>query len=318
MNSKRIRAALAATAVLCGMGAAEAQFGNLGRAARGLGINAPVPNALRGQEPISTSIRDATWGDPSKDGFVPPMPRQSLHQLGRTPDGGFTLAAGYYVFHNQSYCLHAGTHGPGGPRDRGDGYLYAPPRGTAEDAVMTIVRGSVAHPEIGQRDIQTLLWAIVARAKFEDLSPEHQAIAAQLLTRRQLATLNRSALGTAMGLVGGNLPEPLRSIAQAEARLRSLLSVGGGNYAELERVAVLNGPAPVGPGSQPVPAGRWSQHPDGYWVRYQPQGYTNTIVSLWVPPGSAGVGKVYDPATHIAVPGNTYRQRLIQSGRAYR
>ena len=27
------------------------------------------------------------------------------------------------------------------------------------------------------------------------------------------------------------------------------------------------------------------------------------------------VGKEYDPATHIAVPGNTARQRLIQSGR---
>ena len=32
--------------------------------------------------------------------------------------------------------------------------------------------------------------------------------------------------------------------------------------------------------------------------------------------GSPAVGKEYDPATHIAVPGNTARQRLIQSGRA--
>jgi hypothetical protein len=31
--------------------------------------------------------------------------------------------------------------------------------------------------------------------------------------------------------------------------------------------------------------------------------------------GSPAAGKGYDPATHIAVPGNTARQRLIQSGR---
>ena len=35
----------------------------------------------------------------------------------------------------------------------------------------------------------------------------------------------------------------------------------------------------------------------------------------WVPQGSPAVGKEYDPAAHIAVPGNTARQRLIQSGR---
>ena len=37
---------------------------------------------------------------------------------------------------------------------------------------------------------------------------------------------------------------------------------------------------------------------------------------VWVPQGSPSVGKEFDPAAHIAVPGNTARQRLIQSGRA--
>src|SRR5205809_8008122 len=92
--------------------------------------------------------------------------------------------------HDQSYCLHAGTQG----LDAGDGYLYAPPKGPAEDAVMTIVRNSVNHPEIPQHDIQVLLWAIIARAKFEDLAPEMKATASRLLTPRQLAALNRSAL----------------------------------------------------------------------------------------------------------------------------
>lgn len=306
-----LRGAMAAS-VMLGIGsAARAQLGGLG----GLGnkLGAHVPNVLGGKAPITTSLPDARWGDASKDGFTPREPKRSLMQLQRTPNGGFVLQPGYYSFHDQSYCLHAGTHGPGG----GDGYLYAPPKGSAEDAVMTIVRNSVNHPEIDQHLIQTLLWAIVARAKFENLSTEHKAVAARLLTPRQLAGLNRSALDLISGAgLPIDMPAPLRRIAEAEANLRQALT-GGGSYGELERLAVLTGAAPMGPGSQEIPRGRWSAHPDGYFIRYLPESYTNTMVEIWVPQGSPAVGKEYDPATHIAVPGNTARQRLIQSGRPY-
>src|SRR5919199_3685887 len=214
------------------------------------------------------------------------------------------------MFQDQSYCLKAGTHRPGG----GDGYLYAPPKGPAEDAVMSIVRNSVNHPEIHQHDIQLLLWAIIARAKFENLSTELKAVAARLLTPRQLAGLNRSALDFIPSQVMDRMPGPVRQIAQAEQSLRSMLT-SGASFSEMERVAVLAGMAPPGPGSVEVPSGRWSAHPDGYMIRYIPSGYSTTRVEIWVPQGSPAVGKEYDPATHIAVPGNTARQRLIQSGR---
>src|SRR3982751_6540242 len=294
-------------------GLASAQLGGLG----GLGdkFKNKTPNLLGDKQPITTSLPDAKWGDGSKDGFTPRDPERSLMTLQRTPNGGFVLQPGYYMLVDQSYCLKAGTHGPGA----GDGYLYAPPKGPAEDAVMTIVRNSVNHPEIHQHDIQVLLWAIIARAKFEDLQSEMKVTASRLLTPRQLAALNRSALdalsGNALTDALGGVPEPLRQIAQAEAQLRQMLTTPGASFAEMERVAVLSGNAPEGPGSQEIPTGRWSMHPDGYYVRYIPNGYTSTRVEIWVPQGSAAVGKEYDPATHIAVPGNTSRQRLIQSGR---
>lgn len=275
-----------------------------------------APNLLGGKPPITTSLDDAKWGDGSKDGFTPREEARSLMVLQRTPNGGFVLQPGSYHLQTQSYCLKAGTHGPGG----GDGYLYAPTKGPAEDAVMSVVRNSVQHPEIEQRDVQTLLWAIIARAKFEDLQPEMKATAAKLLTPRQLASLNRSALdvlsGNALTDALGGVPEPLRQIAQAEAQLRQMMTTPGASFAEMERVAVLSGAAPLGEGSRSVPSGRWSIHPDGYYVRYLPSGYSSTRVEIWVPQGSPAVGKEYDPATHIAVPGNTARQRLIQSGRA--
>src|SRR5687768_8091077 len=173
---------------------------------------------------------------------------------------------------------------------------------------MAIVRNSVNRPEIEQRSIQQLLWAIIARAQFEDLEHGLQATAARLLTPRQLATLNRDALGTGVALALGSAPPLVRQALQAESDLRSMLTSPGASFADMERVAVLAGMAPLGEGSRAVPSGRWSLHPDGYYVRYIPSGYTNTVVQIWVPQGSPSIGKEYDPATHIAVPGNTARQ----------
>lgn len=304
---------IAAAMLFVSLGTAgAAQLGGLGDR---LKRHAPT-SLLQGRAPITTSLSDARWADSTKDGFTPREAERSLMQLQRTPNGGFVLQPGYYTLQVQSYCLHAGTHGPGG----GDGYLYAPPKGSAEDAVMTVVRNSVNQPQIPQRSIQQLLWAIVARAKFEDLSTDLKGVASRLLTPRQLATLNRSALdvlqGNALTDALGGVPEPLRQIAQAEAQLRQMLTTPGASFAEMERVAVLAGAAPLGEGSRQVPSGRWSLHPDGYYVRYIPSGYSSTRVEIWVPQGSPAVGKEFDPATHIAVPGNTARQRLIQSGRA--
>ena len=305
-------AALAVALSWCGAPAA-AQFGGLklGDLAKRAGVSMP---SLR-KEPISTSLPDARWGDPAQDNFTPPSTRRELTQLQRTANGGFLLQAGYYRFHDQSYCLHAGTHGPGG----GDGYLYAPPLGSAKDAVISIVRGSVQHPEIDQHVIQALLWAILSRARIKDLSGEQKIAASQLLTPRQLAGLNRNVVDMlSAGPIADNLPRDVRTVLQAEADLRRMLTTPGTSFGELERVAVLAGMAPAGPGSIAVPTGRWSHHPDGYWIRYLPNSYSNTVVELWVPEGAPGIGKEYDPATHIAVPGNTSRQRLIQSGRPYR
>lgn len=318
MNSRIIRLLSISTSVialfiLCAA-PTFAQFGDLG----GLSdkLKKKTPNLLGGKAPITTSLSDANWGDPSKDNFTPREEARSLMTLQRTPNGGFVVQPGYYNLQTQSYCLKAGTHGPGG----GDGYLYAPPKGPAEDVVMSVVRNSVQHPEIQQQEIQALLWAIIARAKFEDLQPQMKTTAAKLLTPRQLAALNRSALdvlsGNALTDALGGVPEPLRQIAQAEAQLRQMLTTPGASFAEMERVAVLSGAAPLGEGSRDVPSGRWSLHPDGYYVRYLPSGYSSTRVEIWVPQGSPAVGKEYDAATHIAVPGNTARQRLIQSGRA--
>ena len=313
-----VLAALALVLVAFHAVGARAQLGGIGGLGDKLKKKTPgVGSLLEGKPPITTSLEDAKWADASKDSFTPREAARSLRTLQRTPNGGFVLQPGFYSLQTQSYCLKAGTHGPGG----GDGYLYAPPKGPAEDAVMTVVRNSVNRPEIPQQRIQQLLWAIIARAKFEDLQGEIKATASQLLTPRQLASLNRNALdvlsNSHLQSALGGVPGPVRQVLEAESSLRRMLTTPGASFAEMERVAVLSGAAPLGEGSRAVPSGRWSLHPDGYHVRYLPSGYSSTRVEIWVPQGSPAVGKEYDPATHMAVPGNTARQRLIQSGRAH-
>jgi hypothetical protein len=304
-------------ALLFGATSLHAQIGGALRgAASRLGERLPdVSGVLQGKAPITTSLQDAKWAVDSLDNFRPRESFRNVAQLQRTPNGGFVLQPGAYSYQAQSYCLKAGTHGPGG----GDGYLFAPPIGPAEEAVMTIVRNSVQHPEIHQHDIQTLLWAIIARAKFEDLSTQHKAVASRLLTPRQLAGLNRSALdlvpGPALDRAMASMPPLVRQVVEAEAKLRQMLINPATSFQQLEAVAVLSGAVGLGPGSREVPSGRWSLHPDGYYVRYIPSGYSSTRVEVWVPQGSPAVGKEFDPASHIAVPGNTSRQRLIQSAR---
>jgi len=297
---------------LLGASSASAQLGGLGNLVRDAAGDVGVGRFLQGEAPISTALADAVWGNAALDGTTPRLAATPLASLPRTDNGGFRLRPGYFTFTAQSYCLHAGTHGPGG----GDGYLYAPLKGSQEMAVRDILRNSVAHPAIAQTDVQQLIWAILARAKFEDLGSNLKLVAAQLLSRSQLARLNRSALDLVpsgmMSRLIGDVPGPLRTAFRAESALREGLTTGGASYAELENIAVLTGAVPMGEGSRAIPSGRWSDHPDGFRIRYIPSGYSETVVNIWCEQGSP----VYDPSVHVAVPGNTSRQRLAQSGRA--
>lgn len=266
---------------------------------------------------ITTSLADAVYADPSRDNAPLPSVRP-LVSLRTSAQAPLLMQPGYYGMQVQSYCLHAGTYGPGG----GEGYLYVPPLGKGRELVTAIVRNSVQHPEIEQRDIQLLLWAILARTKLQDMSAPLQRAAASLLSPEQYAAWMRGAAfdmlrEKAMQALMQNASPQLLQVLQAEAQLRSMLGSAGSSYAQIEQVAVLAGMAPMGEGSQAVPSGRWSKHPEGYWVRYLPSGYSSTRLEIWVPEGSVAIGREFDPSLHIVVPGNTARQRLIQSAREH-
>ncbi len=254
----------------------------LGDAARVLDRVPSLSSFLEGDPPITTSLDDARTEIAFLDGYAPDA-WTSMTRLTRTSLGAFQLRPGRYALEAQSYCMHAGTHGPGG----GDGYLYAPLVGPKAPIIRSLLRNSVDHPEIPQRDIQVLIWAIIARTEFDEMTPEMQRTARALLSRDQVEDLDDGALGmvpeSVMRQAMNRLPPVAQQVFQAEARLRSMISSGTSSFADLERVAVLTGAATPTADSRPVPEGRWSYHPDGFFVRYAPQGYSHTRIEVVVP-----------------------------------
>jgi hypothetical protein len=96
---------------------------------------------------------------------------------------------------------------------------------------------------------------------------------------------------------------------EAENNIRRLVETGVDSYEDFERYAILAGMAPND--HSEVARGMWSLHPDGYYVRYLPEGYPRTRVQVYVPDSKGQV--TYNAIGSIACPANTGAQRLAQT-----
>lgn len=229
---------------------------------------------------ITTSLSDAVTAVPFLDGYKPPG-TSPMSLLPRTEDGAFELTdSGHFAFEAKSYCLAHGKCSPGSDH----GAMYAPLRGARADIVHNVLCRAGNHPDILQSDIQSLLWAITSRTRIRDLAPRIRQAADTLLTRSEIRRLNGGALGLIpdeiLDEAVERLPPDAQRVLEAEAQLREMLSSAESTYEELEEIAVvLDRP----PDADTVPRGRWSFHPDGYFIRYCPHGYSRTRITLYVP-----------------------------------
>lgn len=244
----------------------------------GLGFD----SIIKKEPAITTSLEDAITELPFLDDFDP-QDFVLMTTLPRDSNNAFVLRSGLFELNAQSYCLHAGKYVPGG----GDGYVYAPLKGPYAHIVRNILRNSVDHPAIPQRDIQVLIWAIIARTKITEMPRYMQQTAAQLLEPEEISELNGGALGLipeeVLQKASAALPSQVRQVLEAEARLRWMMTKTQATYEELEQVAVPFGDPPPGEGSREIPGKRWAYHPGGYFIRYFPSGYSRTLIQLSVP-----------------------------------
>jgi hypothetical protein len=116
----------------------------------------------------------------------------------------------------------------------------------------------------------------------------YQLTAAKLLTPKELLALERSVLEVLTPMAREKalaaLPASARKVFEAENQLREKLTQATeAPFEELERIAVLAGVAPAEPGGRLVQRGRWSYHPDGYFIRFFASSYTQTKIQVYVP-----------------------------------
>jgi len=304
---------------LLGLSNSLAQFGGLkdkllkvgaSQGAKALGVD----KFLKQPDAISTAFEDVNRQGEMMPDFVIKEKAQPLYLLPKAPEGGYVLCAGLYEMTNKSYCLKAGTFAP----SKGDGYMFAPVLGSKEAIVVSILKSAEKHPEVNQHDIQILLWTIIARTKFADYAGTVKLTAIKLLSAKQLTQLEGGALGVlpfdVMEKAKDQLPAGVKAVFEAENNIRQLVASGNYTYADMEKYAIIAGMAP--PRSD-VPSGIWTKHPDGYYVRYFPSGYSITKVQVYVPKtlidGLNGQMLIYDATNDIACPANTGSQRLAQT-----
>ena len=115
-----------------------------------------------------------------------------------------------------------------------------------------------------------------------------------------------------MNKAKSKLPDGIQSVFEAENNIRQLVASGNYTYADMEKYAIIAGMAPE---RTDVPSGIWTLHPDGYYIRYFPSGYSRTKVHIYVPKELIASGKkiIYDATNDIACPANTGSQRLAQT-----
>ncbi|MFB6275284.1 MAG: hypothetical protein ABEI32_03920 [Halothece sp.] len=241
-----------------------------------------IDDLLKKEPALSTSLEDAQQAIPFLDDYNPTN-LDFLSLLPRTENNGFQVPPGNFELYTQSYCLRAGTYTPGS----GNGYVYAPLKGKYADIIQHVLENSADHPEIPQRQVQTLLWAIIAETKIRDMPKERVQVAETLLTDDEIEELNGGALGKIPDRVKrkflSELPPMARKVFNAKAEIRRLVSTSNSTFEELEEAAVLLGTPEFTEDSREVPSGRWSYHSNGYFIRYFPNGYKETRLQVSVP-----------------------------------
>lgn len=269
-------------------------------------VGANVKNLIT-SEAITTNFKDCDKTNVKEANFGKNEKYTSLCSS-TISEKGFELKPGFYQIKLKSFCLKAGTYAP----SKGDGYLYAPLKGPKAQIIDKLVKSWANHPEVKQNDVQALIWAIIAKANFKNLSTDLQLVATKLLSSKDLLSLSKMGLDfipqSTMSDIKSSLPKPVQAVLEAENKMRQLFNSTSYNYGDLEKFAMLAG---LNSEKSSIEYGTWGLHPDGYWISYQPEGYSQMTVKIHVPETVKSV--YYLPSEDVAVPANTSSQRLLLS-----
>ena len=322
----------------CSMGIASAQIQNPFKKGQTLklpkiGSAEKALKKFNNNSPITTNFDDAIYEvdllkdfEPSQEDYLP------LDVQPTDSQGSFKLKSGLYTANFKSFCLRAGTHGP----SKGDGHLYAPLKGPKKKFVNAILQRYGEKPHISQQNIQVVLWAIIAGADMGSLNSKYSKTLNDLFSYDEMLIMTGENYLKGIGEKGldilkkaslNKLSPGLKKIIEAERKIKDLVTQNK-TYKQIESLAILAGVAPAIDMVRSVTKGRWSYHPDGYFLRFFPNGYKKTRVDVYVPPSQSvaldASGKVisikhklesekeviFNPSNVVATPANRSSQRI--------
>lgn len=283
-------------------------------------------------QPVSTTFDDAVYEAVFLENFEPMEDDyQPLDVQPKSTNGGYRLQSGLYTMNARSFCLRGYTHGP----SKGDGHLYAPMKGKKAGLVQAIIRNYALNPDIPQQDVQVLLWAIIAGSDMKTLGHHHAQTLNLLFTPQELLTFAgkdwldgyaQKQFDELKKVIFNKTPPQLQALLDADNKIRTMVSENK-TFQEIEKFAILAGVAPREM-IREVSKGQWSYHPDGFFVRFFPNGYSQTRVDVYVPFDNAvrldSDGNateinfqanqpkivVFDPSGMVASPANRPSQRI--------
>ncbi|MCI0473599.1 MAG: hypothetical protein L0Y76_08460 [Ignavibacteria bacterium] len=201
---------------------------------------------------------------------------ESQRTVQKPDDYSFEYLPGYYRLTVKTFCLKAGTQRP----SSGNGYKLAPLKGRVGDVVENILVRSAEHPEIAQKDVQVLLWAIQTQTKFTDLPAELQAKVKPLLEPSDMVKLEVNPTEIALDL----LPDNLTSAAKYYKEMRTRMTNPTSNFDDIENfVFSETGVTVTNPFKEQINRGMWYYLNNGYYARLFPEAYYKSDIELYRP-----------------------------------
>lgn len=246
------------------------------------GLSGGVASLLN-EDALTTNLKDASNGLPFLDGFTPKR-FVTLKALKQSPSGSFVMNPGAYAGVVRSYCLHPGTYEP----IKGNGYLNAPLKGKRAQIINKLLHVDTSEPGAPtQQQMQSLIWAILARGKYSSFSSDLRNVGDRYLSPEERFELDGGAIGLIPDDIKqklfGKLDQALQPLVDAQNQLRGFSTQLNIPFDQLEKFAVLTGEPPRHKDDRDVPAGRWMLQKTGIFVRYAPMGYPRTRVDTYVP-----------------------------------
>ncbi|QYK54535.1 MAG: hypothetical protein KF824_06440 [Fimbriimonadaceae bacterium] len=273
-----IRVAVAAV-LLCSMTAARAQINLPGVKPPKIEIPS-LADLMRGEAPLTTTIKDArilgwtNFRNLNLHGEV------ALQESGRTKEGTWNLTPGHYTVDLETFCGKGYTYGP----TKGMGYVIGPWKGSRTKFLQDLLHRYSLNRGVKQKDMQLLIWAVLARVKPQDMTGDAQRALVALMGKDGGKLMADGALDYFTGKVADDLfnkaSSELRPVLEYENKMRGLYRDANATYDQFERLAMLEAPEDL---RSEVERGVWNIHPKGYLVRYFPAGYSRTKVEIIIP-----------------------------------